>query len=582
MDNEEVAAILEEISIYLHLNGENPYKTRAYENAARTLQNLKTPLTELYSPQKKALTLKMRGIGTKLEETIVEILQNQSSSLLEELKAQTPAGLMDMLKISGLGAKKVYQLYKQLNIMTLHDLKQAAEKNKIRGLEGFGPKSEKNILEGLALLHSSQNRFYYKDAYHRARDYIAYLTQAVPTSEMAIAGSLRRKKEIIGDIDILSCRMSQKIMDLFTSYPRVQTILSQGKTKSSVILQDGIQVDLRLVDKKSFPYALNYFTGSKEHNIRLRNIAQKLGFTLNEYGLFDSNSHSLLCKDEKDIYKRLGLYYIPPELREDMGEIEHFQKNSTIHLVDRKDICGLVHFHTTMSDGRIPLEETIRLAISEGYTYLGLSDHSQTAYYAGGLTVTKLREQWAVIETLQKKYPGICLLRGIESDILADGNLDYSDDILEQFDFVIASVHSHFKMERTEMTNRIIQAIHNPYTTILGHPTGRLLLQRAPYQVDMWRILKACKQTGTWIEINSQPKRMDLDWREVKKAVNMNIKLVITPDGHDADMFEHMEYGINVARKGWCSPENIINTLSAQEFLQECQKLRKQKKTLKK
>ncbi len=577
IDNEEIAGILEEVAVYLELNGENPFKVRAYENAARAIRSLSESLSDRYNAQTETLEIKIRGVGSGLEEKIIELLQKKELPLLEELKAQTPSSLLDILKIPGLGAKKVFALNKHLGISTPHELEEMAKKNKIRDLDGFGPKSEENILKGLALLDSVQNQYYYQDAADISRDMSSYLTENLPLDKIECAGSLRRKKEVIGDIDIVLSSRSMEVMDVFTSHPEIKEVLARGNTKSSVILKSGIQVDLRKVKQSSFPFALLYFTGSKEHNTRLRKIALEKGFKLNEYGLYDKKDTLIDCQDEAAIYKHLGLHYIPPELREDSGEFEYFKDNTNISLVQRKDIKGLIHCHTTMSDGRVPLQEIIQKAIKEGYEYIGISDHSRTAHYAGGLTVPQLEKQWAELEEYQQKYSDIRLLKGIESDILPDGNLDYPQDILEKFDFIIASVHSHFKMERQEMTDRIIKAIRNPYTTILGHPTGRLLLQRPPYAVDMEQVLHACRDSGTWIEINGQPKRMDLDWREVIKANDMGIKLVITPDGHSLQMFEDIPSAVNVARKGWTKPGSIMNTMSAGEFKEACLKLRKQK-----
>ncbi len=580
MGNEELADILEEIAVYLNLNGENPFKVRAYENAARSIRHLTWPLAERYKPETGTLNVDIRGIGTGIKEKVIEILEKKESTLLQELKNQTPAGLPELLKIPGLGAKKIYALHKRFGITSSDELEKLAVEKKIREVEGFGPKSEKNILQGLKLLRNIQNRFYYSTGYHIAQQYLQYLQKQVSPLCMEFAGSLRRKKEVIGDIDIVIATSHPQVMNIFTSYSEVSEVLLKGNTKSSVILQNGIQVDLRNVSQKSFPYALNYFTGSREHNTRLRKIAQSKGYKLNEYGLFTEKGSPLLSSTEKDIYNHLGFPYILPELREDMGEFEYFKENESIRLVKKSDLKGLLHCHTPLSDGRIRLEEIISKAIEEGYEYLGISDHSQSAYYAGGLTEEKLYEQWAEIEELEGKYPDITLLKGIESDILPDGNLDYPPHILEQFDFIIASVHSHFNMSREKMTERVIRAIENPFTTILGHPTGRLLLQREPYSIDMPEILQACQKTGTWIEINGQPKRMDLDWRQVQKALSMGVALVITPDGHSEQMFEDIYYGVNVARKGWAQPTNIMNTLDAGEFMNSCRILRESKQRL--
>ncbi len=578
MKNKDIAFIFRRIATYLELKGENQFKVRAYENASKIIESLTEELYEFLDPEKKELSLNIKGLGKSIKEKIVELLLTGKLEYYEKLKSEIPNGLLNMLRLPGLGAKKVKKIYDVFKITTIEELKKLAKEGKLRTLEGFGEKTENKILKAIEMYHG-ENRFFYSEGISIAKNIVNYLKKSLKIEKIEIAGSLRRKCETIGDIDILISTNDERTMDVFTSYELVKEVINKGKTKSSILLSNGLQVDLRKVDINEFPFALNYFTGSKAHNIHLRKIANSLGYKLNEYGLFYINTgKKAFCKTEEEIYKKLGLGYIPPELREDLGEFEYFKEYSSIRLIEFEDFKGTVHCHTTYSDGHLSLKECVKIALDLGLEYLGIADHSQTAYYAGGLTIDKLEKQWEEIDYLNSKYP-LRILKGIESDILPDGSLDYKEDILEKFDFVVASVHSKFNMTEKEMTERIIKAIKNPYTTILGHPTGRLLLQRPPYDVDLMKIIEVCAETHTIIEINGQPKRLDLDWRWVRKAIQMGVKIIITPDSHSReDLENNLFYGINIARKGWLTPEYTINALSTEEFLNLCQEIKNYKK----
>ncbi|AEM79850.1 DNA polymerase/3'-5' exonuclease PolX [Thermoanaerobacter wiegelii] len=565
MDKKEVADILNEIGLLLELKGENPFKSRAYYNAARTIELLDEDLEILV---KEDRLKDVKGIGEAINKKITELVLAGKMEYYENLKASIPEGLVEMLKIPGLGPKKIKIIYEKLNITTIRELEYACIENRLVDLPGFGEKTQKKILEGIQFVKQFSGQHLYAEAYKEALKLKEYLDMTKTALVTEIAGSLRRKKEIVKDIDILAAASdSSKVMELFVNYQDVREVIAKGDTKTSITLKSGINADLRVVTEKEFPYALHHFTGSKEHNTAMRHRAKQMGIKMNEYGIF-KGEELIECKSEEEIFNKLGLLYIPPELRENMGEIETAEKGQLPKLIEEKDIKGIFHVHTTYSDGASTLIEMVEAARKLGYKYIGITDHSKSAFYAGGLSEEDLIRQWEEIDELNKKYKDIVILKGVESDILPDGSLDYDEEILKQFDFVIASIHSHFRMSKEDMTKRMIKAIENKYTSIVGHVTGRLLLARDSYEIDVCEIIEAAAHYGKIIEINSNPYRLDLDWRYIKHAKEKGVKFAICPDAHSIQGLNDVKYGIGIARKGWLEAKDVINTYEVEEVLE--------------
>ncbi|MDI3309968.1 MAG: DNA polymerase/3'-5' exonuclease PolX [Thermoanaerobacterium sp.] len=563
MDKKTVINILNEIGLLLELKGENPFKSRAYYNAARTIEVLDDDIEKLIREDR----LKdVKGIGDALNKKLTELITTGRLEYYENLKASIPEGLIEMLKIPGLGPKKIKTLYDKLDIKTVGELEYACNENRLVELPGFGKKTQKKILEGIQFIKQFSGQHLFMDAYLEATSLKQYLIDSGLTIRCEIAGSLRRRKEIVKDIDILAtCDNPEKLMDVFTKYEGMKDIVAKGETKTSIILKSGINVDLRVVKDEEYPYALHHFTGSKEHNTAMRHRARQMGIKMNEYGLFKGDL-LIKCRDEDDIFKSLGLQYIPPELRENMGEIEAAEKGLLPVLIDEKDIKGVFHVHTIYSDGANTLSTMVNAARDRGYKVIGITDHSKSAFYANGLKEEDILRQLDEIDELNSKYTDIKILKGIESDILKDGSLDYDEDILRRFDFVIASVHSNFKMSKDDMTERIIKAIKNKYTKIIGHLTGRLLLARDGYDLDVYKVIDSAAEYGKIIEINSSPYRLDLDWRYIKYAKEKGVKFAICPDAHRIEGLDDVKYGVGIARKGWLEAKDVINTYDFDEL----------------
>lgn len=566
MTKSDIIAILKEISELLELTGENPFKVRAYQNAARTLEGHTDDINDLVDSGKLA---DLPGFGEALVEKVTTLVRDGRLKYYEDLKKKVPHGLLEMIRIPGLGPKKAKSLYDHLKIDSVEKLEKACKDGKVAKVEGFGEKSEKKILEGIEHRKKYAERHLFDEAWTAAQAIVEKLKKRKDVHQCEIAGSLRRHRETIGDLDILvGSNHPEAVMEFFTTMPEVEAVLGHGPTKSSVTLKtSGIQVDLRVIEDKEFPFALHYFTGSKEHNILMRQRAQDMGMKLNEYGLFrESGKKEILvpCKTEADIFKALRLDDIPAEIREGMGEIEAAEKHKLPTLVEDGDIRGIFHVHSTWSDGTATLEEMIAEAERQGLDYVGISDHSQTASYAHGMEPKRVLQQEKEIEKLRKRFK-IRIFWGIESDILPDGSLDYKDDILDRFDFVIASVHSSFTMPEKEMTARIIKALKNKHTTMLGHATGRLLLSRESYRVDMKKVIEAAGDFGKVIEINASPYRFDLDWRLGPYAKEKGVKVAINPDAHALNEISHYHYGIGIARKAWMTKADVVTTKTAAE-----------------
>ena len=564
MTRQEVSEILDEIATLLELKGENPFKSRAYSNASRTIAALDMDLGEAV---RSGALKEVKGIGVALFEKITELVTTGKLGYYEELKASVPEGLIEMIRIPGLGPKRARAIFEHLGVSTLGELEYACNENRLMKLEGFGPKMQEKILQGIQYVRKQKGLFHYPIAADEAELLYNVLKAHKLVQRIAVAGSLRRKKEVVKDIDLLvSAERSGPVMEVFTTLPEVEEVIAKGETKSSVRLKSGINADLRVVSDAEFPYALHHFTGSKEHNVAMRGRAQRLGFKMNEYGLFKGEK-LIACKNEEDIFSKLGLGYIPPELREDMGEIVAAETKKLPNLIEEADIKGIFHNHTVYSDGNATLEEMIEAAQAAGYEYIGISDHSRTAHYANGLEIDRVHKQQKEIDALQKSYKDITIFKGIECDILPDGSLDYPDEVLASFDFVIVSIHSKFAMTEAEMTKRILKAIKNPYVTILGHPTGRLLLTREAYPVDMRKIIQAAGDCGVVMELNANPMRLDLDWRLCPLAVETGVPVSINPDAHSVEGIKDVPYGVGIARKGWLTRDAVFNTKSAGEMM---------------
>lgn len=562
----QIAAILEEMAALLEIRGENPFKVRAYQNAAGIVENMSDLEERL---EKKTLT-DVKGIGKNLADHITELATTGKLTEHIALRKTIPDGVLDMLAIPGVGAKRVAVLWKKLDLKTIDELHRACEDGRVASLPGFGEKSATKIVTGIENLRRYSGRHLINEAHAIAEALLSALSQHSAVVRLSLGGSIRRSGETVKDIDIVaSSHDAEKLIASFVKLPLVEHIVAQGSTKASVVLASGMNADLRVVTDAEFPFALHYFTGSKAHNIAMRTIAKKHDMKLNEYGLFKENSkRSLVCKDEKDLFAKFGMPFIPPELREDMGEIEAAEKGTLPHLLEEKDLQGVVHVHTTFSDGKASVEEMARAAAALGFSYIGITDHSQSAAYAGGMKLEKVKQQWKEIDALKKKLKNIKILKGIEVDILTDGSLDYPDRLLAQFDFVIASIHSNFTMTEEAMTARICAALSNPHVDILAHPTGRLLLQREPYRVNLQAVIECAARHGKAIEINAHPRRLDLDWRHGPLARKMNVKTVITPDAHSVEGLSHMRLGVGMARKSWCEKKDVLNCLPADKFLQ--------------
>jgi DNA polymerase (family 10) len=552
MDNSEVARILYEIADILELQGVK-FKPQAYRKAARSIESLEQSI-ETYDDYTA-----ISGVGEAIAKKVDEIVRTGKLEYLEKLREETPEGLGELMQLPEIGPKTAQSLAHQ-GITSISTLEKALERHTLRKMKGFGPKTEENLKRSLELHQFKKERRLLGRVLPVCRELEKALKSVC--EKVVVAGSVRRWKETVGDIDILAIsRSPEQVMDTFTRLPGVRQVLSQGATRSTVILTNGIQADVRVLSKESFGSALQYFTGSKEHNINVRKLAAREGLKLSEYGLFHRKTGERVGgESEEGIYQALGMQYIPPELRENRGEIEAAQTNSLPQLVELNNIKGDLHLHTNWSDGSDSIEDMVAKAKALTYEYVGIADHSQSLKIAGGLSPEKLLEQHAVIKEMDDTIEGITILSGVESDILPDGSLDYPDSILEQLDFVIASIHSRFKAPREEMTNRVVEALKNPLTTILGHPTGRIIGRRDVLDLDMDRIFQVAAETETALEINCYPDRLDLNDIHVRQSREYGVTLALGTDAHSVQDLQFMELGVGTARRGWASPETIMNT----------------------
>lgn len=565
VERKQIAKVLEEVAGLLDLKGENPFKVRAYENAARAVLAFEGDIAAAVASRQ---LLEVKGIGASIFAGIEALVTTGHYPLHEELQATLPAGLADFLRVPGLGARKAKALHDALGVASLEELEKACLAGRLEGLKGFGPKSVANILKGIALLRISAGSFLYHTARRKADELLAAIAATKLATRTSIAGSLRRRKEVVRDIDLLAVsKKPEALARAFRQLPGVVDVIGSGQTKTSVRFADGLSADLRVVAQEEFPAALLYFTGSKEHNTALRGRARRMGFKLNEYGLFrEPVDKRLRCASEEEIYAKLGLATIEPELREDRGELEAAQAGTLPELLRDNDLRGLIHLHTTESDGRDSLERMLTAVREAGYAYAAITDHSKTAAYAGGLTEDRVAKQRAEIRKLRPKFPGFRIFHGTEADILADGSIDYGDAFLESFDLVVASVHSRFGLSPDQQTRRLIRAVENPRVSVLGHPSGRLLLEREGFTADWEKVIEAAGNSGCAIEINASPHRLDLDWRLCRQAAARGVPLSIDPDAHSVEALADTACGVGVARKGWVTAKDTLNAKTPKQL----------------
>lgn len=574
MRNKEVAEALYEIGELLSLSGESVFRIRAYERAAQVIETLSEAIEDVAREDK----LKDEpGIGESIAEKIKEYLDTGKIPYLEDLKKKFPQGLIEMMSVPGLGPKKAKLIFDNLKISDITELEKAAQGGQIRSLPGFGKKTEDSILKGINFKKTSAGRILLSEALPMAREIIAQLSKNKNVLRIDPAGSLRRYRETIGDIDIL-CAVDKDNWDSvikdFTNLPEVERVLASGETKVSIVTKRGIQVDLRVIEPESYGAALQYFTGSKEHNVELRTLARRKGLTINEYGIFEieKKEKPLAAKTEEEVYAAMGLAWIPPEMRENRGEIDAAAKNKIPKLLELKDIKGDVHVHSHYSDGHNSIEEMAEAAMRLGYEWIIITDHSQSLKIAHGLSVDTLRKKIKEIEKFNSAHKNFKVLCGVEIDILEHGNLDYPKSVLEDLDFVIASIHTGFKQPEEKITARIIRALENPFTNSIAHPTGRLLNARGPYAVNMEKVLKSARDNNKMLEINAFPERLDLNDINCRHAKEMGIKLAIGTDAHLVNHLSFMELGVAVARRAWLEKVDVINTMSYNELTSYLQK----------
>lgn len=567
MSREEMIKVLEEIALLLELKDENPFKVKAYRAGAETVRTYPDDIVALAA----ANELKgVKGIGEALRDKLYEMATTGRLAFHENLRAEFPDGLFALFDLQGLGPKKIKTLHRELGINSIDDLKRACEENRIAGTPGFGAKTQANILEAIAHRASYAGIFRLGSVAHVVEDLLEKLRDHPDALRVAACGSYRRSKETVHDIDLLvATAHPAQLTSYFTTLPGIQKILAHGDTKASVILDNGLQCDLRAVANAQFPFALQYFSGSKEHNVTLRQLALRQGWSLNEYDFTPVNDHAdplPPIHEEKDIYQALDLTFIEPELRENLGEIEAAQNNSLPRLIQIDNLRGTFHNHTTASDGRNSLGEMAAAAQELGLQYLGIADHSKSSFQANGLDETRLLAQVAEIRAFNATQQGFQILAGSEVDILKDGTLDFSDDILARLDYCVASVHNAFTLSEDDMTRRIIRAMENEHVTMLGHLTGRLLLKREAYAVNIAKIIDCAAETRTVIELNCNPMRLDMDWRWWHRARDKGVLCSINPDAHKTEQLQFLHFGVRLARKGWLRREDVINTLSLEKI----------------
>jgi DNA polymerase (family 10) len=569
MENREIAAVFEEISNLMKILQDDPkwtFKAAAYDRAKRSIESYPERLEDIArNPQRKLTDIP--GIGADLAKKISELVETGQSNYHQEQLAKVPRTLLDLLQLQTVGPQKVKLFWKQAQITSVDELEAAAKEGRLRDLPGMSEKSEENILKAIEVFRRAAGRFRLDTAFDTAEVLSAWLRDLKSVEEVTPAGSLRRGRETVGDLDLLvTGRDHTGIADHFVKFPGIASILAKGEDKVSVKLKNDLQVDVRLIERSAYGAALHYFTGSKEHNVAMRDLAKRRGWKLNEYGLFQGEK-VLASRTEEEIFAKLGLPWIPPELRENLGEIEAAEKGELPKLVELGDMRGDLQMHTTASDGHASIEEMAGAAKQLGYQYILITDHSKAVTVANGLNEERAAEHIRRIHAARKKVKGIEIWAGAEVDILGDGSLDYSDELLKQLDIVLVSVHSRMTMPAEEMTPRLLRALENPYVRILGHPTGRQILRRDPFLFDLEKVFAAAKKHGVILELNGNPERLDLCDRHVKLARDRGMKIIISTDAHDPQDFKLMRYGVLTARRGWMEKSGVLNTLPPEKLL---------------
>jgi DNA polymerase (family 10) len=576
MKNQQIADIFNEIAQLLELKNENVFRIRAYRRAAQNIEALSKDVASLSSEELEAVP----GIGKDLAAKVREFLETGRIAKHEELKAAAPGGLLELLRVPGLGPKKAKLLSDKLKVKGIDDLEAAVRAGRLNGLPGIQKRTEENILKGIELLRRGTERRPIGRVLPLAEEIVRRMRSSAHVDRIEVAGSIRRWKDTVKDIDILATsRDPAAAMAVFVNLPQTGSVLAHGETKSSIITDDGIQVDLRVVDKDSFGAALQYFTGSKQHNIKLREMGVRAGLKINEYGVFrEPGEKKIGGTKEEDVYRALKLAWIPPELREDTGEIEAALEGRLPDLVTLADIRGDLHVHTKWSDGSHDLDTIVQEARKRGYRYIAVTDHTKGLAVAHGLDEKRLREQMRLITRVNEKLRGFTVLAGTEVDIRADGRLDLVDEVLAGLDIVVASVHSGFKQSQEQITRRILAAVRNPCVNVIAHPTGRLLGERDAYAVDLDAVLKEAAKYGVAMEINAYPLRLDLRDQHIRMAKGYGVPLVISTDTHVANQFDYMTYGVSVARRGWVEKRDVLNTLSCEQLIKRLKACRSRKK----
>ena len=569
MDNPEIARILEEVADVLEIQNENPFRIRAYRNAVRTVESLTTPLRK-WVEEKRSLT-DLPGIGKEMANHIQEMVETGTLGFRDELLAEVPRSLIELMRLPGLGPKKARKVYDELKIGSVDELEAAAKEGLIASLPGFGAKSQEKILAGIQEYRQHGSRFLLPQAERAIEPLLGYLRESPGLERLEVAGSYRRRKETIGDIDLLAIASQPlPVMERFRSFPQVDKILNAGDTKSTIVLGSGLQVDLRVVPAECYGAALVYFTGSKEHNVKLRRRAVEKGLRISEYGVFHEHANGetecIAGREEADVYATVGLAWIPPELREDRGEIEAAAKGPLPELIQVADMRGDLHMHSTWSDGRSSIEEMVTACAARGYEYMVISDHSKSLAMTGGLDAYRLRLQWAEIDQVRARHPEIRILRAMEVDILGDGSLDLEDEMLAGLDLVLVSLHSRFDLPADQQTERVLKALSHPEVNIFCHPTARLINRRKPVEMDLDLILRRAAELGVAVELNSSPNRLDLKDTHLKLARELGCKVVIDTDAHRIGELDLMRYGVEQARRAGLRPEDVLNTLPYEAF----------------
>jgi len=565
MQNPDIARLFDEVADLLEIQDANPFRVRAYRNAARTIRDYPEPIADLVRAGTKDLT-EIPGIGEDLAGKIATVVRTGELPLRKQLAAKLPAGLLDLLRIPGLGPKRVKLLHKKLKVKSAADLARALDGGKVQKLKGFGPKMEEKMRAGLGQAQATERRLLLNEAETQANAIVAYLKAGGGVREIEVAGSYRRRRETIGDLDILvTSNDSARVMDWFVKYPEVRDVVSQGETRATVKLRGGLQVDLRAVEPEAYGAALLYFTGSKAHNIELRKIAQEHGYKLNEYGLF-KGTRRVAGKTEEEIYAKLGLDWMPPELREARGEIALARAHGLPHLVELKDVRGDLQMHTSATDGQASFDEMAQAARALRYEYIAITDHSKRVTMAHGLDAKGVREQWKAIDAWNATSGGFTILKSIELDILESGKLDLPDDVLAEADYVVATIHYGINQPEKEITRRLIGAAEHRWVDAIGHPTGRLLEKREPYPLDFDALARACAATGCLLELNGHPERMDLPDILAAAAKQHGVRFVLSTDSHQPNNLSFMKYAVDLARRAGLEPGDVLNTRPLAEF----------------